>query len=171
MSSLQKSQTNPPLKQQTHLLIGSAIVVFCIISIGVISFLAGKQEGKKQAGQNSIINYSGQRQPIILGDQVNNWNGTIVSVNDNTLIVSVPGTGAGAKPQQIAVTITPTTQLMKWDLTKTQPAGTGSDTSKEFISRNQLTSGKRVLVQANSDVNSKQEVAATNISLIITPSS
>jgi hypothetical protein len=169
MSTEKNFQNNPTARQSKYALIGSFIIILCVVGIGIVSFFIGKKEGEKQTAPSAVINYNGGGQPAILGDQVNNWNGTIVSIDGNKLVLAVPGATADAPAQQISAIITPATQLMKWDLTKTPTAGGSSETGKEFITIDQLSAGQRALVQAKNDINDQQEVAATNISLIITP--
>jgi hypothetical protein len=170
MSTQQKHKTQSSKDQEKVALIGVILIILIVLGIGVASFYAGKNQGSRKKSEALIVNISKPSTPMILGDQINNWNGNIIAIDDSKIKFNVSYTDQDntIKTKTITALVQSSTQLLKWDLTKPSTVDRPGS-SKELISMNQLAVGQRVLVQAASDPNDQNEVAATAITVLVTP--
>jgi hypothetical protein len=136
----------------------------------VVSFYAGKNEANREKSNAAVVDISKSTTPTILGDQINNWNGNIVAVEESKIKFSISYADQDniTKEKTITAYVLSSTQLLKWDLNKPSTIDNPGST-KESISFSQLAAGQRVLVQSASDLNDQDEVEATAITILVTP--
>jgi len=175
MSTKHKREENLPKDRMKLAMIGSLIIVLIIIGIGFTSFFVGKNEGAKQQSPIPVIDLSKISRGInqrVLGVKTYNWSGEISQLQliESKIIFTtqVKNENNILETKEISAIIAPHTQLVKWDLTK-PPTPDQPDSNKELISPDQLKRGQQIVVKANDNLNSNNEVEASSISLLITP--
>ena len=170
MSTEKKNQNEPQKEGIRIALIGSLIIMVITVGIGATSYYLGKKEGAKEKSPIPIIDISKTTNQKVLGAKTFNWNGKILKIEPSKLTFSttIRNENNQVTTKEIIALIKPSTQFLKWDLTK-PPAVDQPDTSKEPITFDQLRPGQQIIVQAANDINSNNEINATAISLLITP--
>ncbi len=170
MSMNNKNQNSPKRDKMRMAFIGSIIIMFIIVGIGITSFYVGKREALKNKSTVPIINVSRTTGQQVMGTKIYNLSGQITKVEDSkiTFVTTIKGDDGNPLTRELSALIKPSTQLLKWDLTKL-PSANQPNNTKEKISIDQLKPGQRIVVKFNEDINSLNEIEATNISLLVTP--
>ena len=152
-------------------LIGSIIILIIVIGIGITSFYFGKKQGQRQSSPIPVIDLSSSAIPQVLGTEIYNWSGTVISLNiDDSKIVfqtSSRGTNGELQTTNITASIDSSTQLFQWDLSR--PPSDQASSNRTPIALSQFKAGQQVVVKANNDIDTQGEIEATTINLIITP--
>lgn len=152
-------------------LIGSIIILIIVIGIGITSFYFGKKQGQQQRSPIPVIDLSSSSIPQVLGTEIYNWSGTVISLNiDDSKIVfqtSSRDTNGELQTTNITASINSSTQLFQWDLSR--PPSDQASSNRTPIALSQFKAGQQVLVKANNDIDTQGEIEATTINLIIPP--
>jgi len=173
MSTKSKNEEKLPKDRMKIAMIGAIIIVIIIAGIGITSFFVGKKEGAKQQSPIPVIDLSKVSRGIsqkVLGAKTYNWSGEISQVAGSKIIFTtkVKNENNILETKEITAIMASNTQLVKWDLTK-PPTPDQPDSNKELISPDQLKPGQQIVVKADDNLNDNNEVEASSISLLITP--
>lgn len=173
MSTKYQGKEKLPKDRIKIALIGAMIIIIIVAGIGITSFFVGKKEGAKQQSPIPVIDLSKVSSGIsqkVLGAKTYNWSGEISQVAESEIIFTaqVKNENDILETKKITAIMASDTQLVKWDLTK-PPSPDQPDSNKELISPDQLKPGQQIVVKADDDLNGKNEVEASSISLLITP--
>ncbi|MFH0804712.1 MAG: hypothetical protein V1916_00790 [Patescibacteria group bacterium] len=161
-------------ESQRYTLIGAGLLLLVVVAIGIATFSIGKRQGtKQQASPIPVINLSGLTVPAgqqVLGASTFSWSGSVKTVESGRIILSttVVGPDQKAVARDIAAAISPSTQLQRWDLTRA-PSPSQPESNRKQIAATDLQPGQQVVVRADRDVAADGAVAATSISVLVTP--
>ena len=172
--STQKKYKSYPKKSESQrsklALFGALVIMVVVLIIGITSYFYGRNEGQRAASPIPTIDvsqYQGQR---VLGAQTKSWHGQIAAVGNSkiSMIAQARDSNNELKNIQIEAIIKPSTQIQKWDLTGSNSVQ-NPGSNKTDISAADLQLGHEIIVRSNEDINENNEISATSIQVIITP--
>lgn len=155
-------------------ILGALILLAIVLTIGLVSYNAGKNYEDEDQSPIPVIDLSkisGQSSKV-LGLKILNLNGKVISLRNSSIILSteVVDNNGETITKEVNVAIDASTQLVKWDLSKSPTIGQ-PDNRKEPTSLDQFKPGSSVIVQTENDITKDSNIEAISISLLVTPSS
>jgi hypothetical protein len=171
MSTEIKNQNSIPREKMKYAIIGSTIIVFIALGIGITSYYLGKRQVEQEhASPIPVIDVSRISDNHVLGASTYTWEGTVKNSTESQVVFtgSIRGSDGIVRSEQVTALIQAATQILKWDLT-TPPAPTDPVGNKTVSTLSEIKPGQRIIVNAEQNFDDKREVVADSITVIMTP--
>ncbi|MFA6098861.1 MAG: hypothetical protein WCV50_03735 [Patescibacteria group bacterium] len=165
------SSKNTVAKQTKFSLLASLLVLSLLIVIGVTGYFYGRHDSNKTNSPIPTIDVSQNQQQKVLGAEIRSWHGKIVAIDGLRISLATKdiGTNSAIQDTTIIAIIKTSTEIEKWDLTKPDNIDTPGQ-NKTTLKADELRPGQEAIVRSTKDPNEKNEVSASSIQILVTPS-
>ncbi len=169
MSNKIKGVKSKPKKQIKLAYLGASIIMMLVVTIGLVSFFVGKNEGSKNKSSIPVIDVSKNKSQQVLGTKIYSLTGEIQSVENSKIVFStqIKNDNGEVTTKKLSALIFPNTEILKWDLSKS--VNTQITNSQQPISIDDLQPGQQIVIKSTREINGQNEIEAASINLLITP--
>ncbi len=171
MSTQKKISKKTESRQNQYAILGAILLTVIVIGVGFISYYAGRREStEQQFAPTPIMDVSKYSSSQILGVETHNWQGTIIATDESSVTFSALSRNKSGKIEttEMIAHVLSNTRLLRWDLTAPTPA-VQSIGGREAITLKDLTPGNQIVVRASGGADSNNEISATDITMLLTP--